>query len=111
MNNDNCRLEVHKWIGYKDSSFKIEDKSLGACYCSIVYVEHYGNYKLLKKRILELREIAKIKSQNNFDHFGFFIGNSNNEFSTVRFSAQGWLFQPNYFMDICQIILARSMEG
>ncbi|MEM8828071.1 MAG: hypothetical protein AAGE96_01780 [Cyanobacteria bacterium P01_G01_bin.19] len=97
MNFAFCRLEIHKWIGCDDSSFNVEDKSLGACYKSNVYVEHYDNYRFLKERILELTEIAKIKSQNGRNNVGFFICNSNSDFSTVGLSSKGWLFQPNYF--------------
>lgn len=97
MNNNKCRIEIHKWIGYNNNSFHTEDKSLGACYDSIVYVEYYDRYNHLKERISELTEIAKNKTQNDRKNYGFFICNSNNDFSTVGLSSKGWLFQPNYF--------------
>jgi|GEM_PF-4476817 len=100
MNFTYCRLEIHKHFFSPNNSLKLkQEQSFIGEDNLMIYPENFDDYKILKKRILQLTKIwfSDFKSSSEREYPSFLIYNNRKEFARISFTKKGWLPPTTHF--------------
>lgn len=108
-NTSYCRLEIHKYIDFKDNNLNVEENSFIWKYGARIYRENYDDCKSLIQRISQLADIwcNSVTNKEDDEYPSFLIFNST-EFAFIGITPNGWLppttrfygYLLRYFIDI-----------